>query len=148
MVCTSNRANSSDMAFALIHERPMPKKNSAPAMKNGPKSTKVTNKTAFVLGFPPSASAKEVISKGKAAGITLTDRYVYSIRSKAKTRGGGMPARRGRPPKHAAGNGGSAGHRGSGGTEAQFVDLALDLGLSRAEKLLGSLRTRLRQSLP
>jgi hypothetical protein len=123
----------------------MRKNNSAPAMKNAAKSTKVTNKTAFVLGFPPSTSAKEVISKGKAAGITLTDRYVYSIRSKAKTRGGGMPARRGRPPKHAGG----AGYRGNGsGAEAQFIDLALDLGLARAEKLLGSLRARLRNTLP
>jgi hypothetical protein len=120
----------------------MAKKKSAPTM------TKVTNKTAFVLGFPANASAKDVISKGKAAGITLTDRYVYSIRSKAKTRGSSVPARRGRPPKNAlASNGNGNGHKfnGGSGTEAQFVDLALDLGLARAEKLLGSLRVRLRQ---
>ena len=70
-------------------------------MKKRHESSKVTNKTAFVLGLPASMSAKEVIDKGKAAGIKLTDRYVYSIRSKAKVRGTTAPARRGRPPKNA-----------------------------------------------
>jgi hypothetical protein len=121
----------------------MPKKKSAPTM------TKVTNKTAFVLGFPASTSAKDVISKGKAAGITLTDRYVYSIRSKAKTRGSSVPARRGRPPKNAATSNGNGGfYKPNGGSgEARFVDLALDLGLARAEKLLSALRVRLRQAM-
>jgi hypothetical protein len=132
----------------------MPKKKKAAAMKNGGESSKssskITNKTAFVLGFPADMSAKDVIDKGKAAGITLTDRYVYSIRSKAKVRGSMVPARRGRPPKNAmaslAGKPGLKSGR-SGASEAQFVDIALDLGLSRAESLLSALRTRVRQAI-
>jgi hypothetical protein len=127
----------------------MPKKKSSTSMKNGAESSKVTNKTAFVLGLPASMSAKEVIDKGKAAGIKLTDRYVYSIRSKAKVRGTTTPARRGRPPKNALpGLTGKPGRTsGSGSLDAQFVDLALDLGLSRAEGLLSALRSRVKQAI-
>lgn len=125
----------------------MPKKKSATSMKNGSESSKVTNKTAFVLNLPASMSAKEVIDKGKAAGIKLTDRYVYSIRSKAKVRGTTVPARRGRPPKNAlSGLAVKTGGR-PGSLDAQFIDLALDLGLSRAEGLLTALRSRVKQAI-
>src|SRR5438874_8006640 len=122
----------------------MPRKKSSSSNN----SSKV-NKTAFVLNLPTSMSAKEVIDKGKAQGIKLTDRYVYSIRSKAKVRGGQPPRRRGRPPKNAALvqalSAGPGRKPASATQEAQFLNMALDLGLARAENLLTSLRARVRQ---
>jgi hypothetical protein len=125
----------------------MPKKKTS--KKSAAESSKSINKTAFVLELPPDMSAKEVIDKGKAAGIKLTDRYVYSIRSKAKVRGG-TPGRRGRP--RGTGNKGAilaTGRGGSGGgaLESRFFDVALDLGLSKAESLLSNLRARVKQAI-
>jgi len=126
----------------------MPKKKTATSAKKTASESKSINKTAFVLELPADMSAKEVIEKGKEAGIRLTDRYVYSIRSKAKVRGG-APARRGRPK----GSGKALGAltRGDGATngalESRFFDVALDLGLSKAEALLASLRSRVRQAI-
>jgi hypothetical protein len=123
------------------------KKTSSPAKKNSAENSKSINKTAFVLELPADMSAKEVIDKGKAAGIKLTDRYVYSIRSKAKVRGG-APARRGRPRGTGAKGGAAGGRSGaSGALESRFFDVALDLGLSKAEALLSNLRARVKQAI-
>ncbi len=67
------------------------------------KTAKPVNKTAFVKHLPKSMPAKEVVAKAKAAGITLTEMYVYSIRSKSKARKStGEPKRGpGRPRKDA-----------------------------------------------
>jgi len=47
-------------------------------------SAKTPSKSAFVRGLPASMPAKEVVAKAKAAGLTLSDRYVHVIRSIAK----------------------------------------------------------------
>jgi hypothetical protein len=47
-------------------------------------SKTVSSKSAFVRGLPASMPAKEVVAKAKAAGLTLSDRYVHVIRSIAK----------------------------------------------------------------
>jgi hypothetical protein len=67
------------------------------------KTAKPVNKTAFVKHLPKAMSAKEVVAKAKAAGITLTEMYVYSIRSKSKARkaSGGPKRGPGRPRKDA-----------------------------------------------
>jgi DNA-binding transcriptional MocR family regulator len=55
------------------------------AAKKAKKSlSKTVSKSAFVRGLPPSMPAKEVVAKAKAAGLTLSDRYVHVIRSIAK----------------------------------------------------------------
>jgi hypothetical protein len=106
-------------------------------------TAKTPSKTAFVLSLPMTSPAKDVIAKGKAAGLKLSEAYIYSIRSKAKGRAGKPAARRGRPPKSA-----SVGVSASGnGIERQFLSLALDLGLSRAEGLLAGLRTKLKNAI-
>ncbi|MGH7269784.1 MAG: hypothetical protein ACREJ3_05075 [Polyangiaceae bacterium] len=53
-----------------------------------PKSAvkKPPTKTSYVLGFAHSTPAKEVVAKGKAAGITLTDKFVWAVRSDEKAR--------------------------------------------------------------
>ena len=65
------------------------------------KSAKPVNKTAFVKKLPKSMSAKDVVAQAKAAGIAITEMYVYSIRSKSKARkSSGAPTRGpGRPRK-------------------------------------------------
>jgi hypothetical protein len=119
----------------------MPKKTSAPG--------KTPSKTAFVLSLPSTMSAKEVLAKGKAAGLKLTEAYIYSIRSKAKGREGKPAARRGRPPKavSAAASSSLASSSSGGGLERQFLSLALDLGLSRAESLLANLRAKVKNAI-
>lgn len=54
------------------------------AKKAKKSSSKNVSKSAFVRGLPASMPAKEVVAKAKAAGLTLSDRYVHVIRSIAK----------------------------------------------------------------
>jgi hypothetical protein len=130
----------------------MPKTSSK---KRTPGSDKKSpSKTAFVLGLPKHTPASEVVAKAKAEGIELTDRYVYVIRSKAKGRAGKPSGRRGRPPKSAgAKRGPELGRRAvtlatsPSGLATQFLEMALDLGLARAEDLLVSLRAKVRQAI-
>ena len=74
------------------------------AAKRAKKSTrKQTSKSAFVRGLPVTLPAKEVVTKAKAAGLTISDRYVHVIRSIAKRASrqglnGAAPARRGGRP--------------------------------------------------
>jgi len=56
----------------------MPKTKSATPKKQ--------TKTAYVLSLPRSMPAKDVVAKGKAAGISLSVAHVYAIRSDAKKR--------------------------------------------------------------
>ena len=61
-------------------------------------SSKPVSKSAFVRGLPATLPAKEVVAKAKAAGLTLSDRYVHVIRSIAKraAKNGSGSARLGR----------------------------------------------------
>jgi hypothetical protein len=63
------------------------------AAKKAKKPTsKSPSKSAFVRGLPASMPAKEVVAKAKAAGLTLSDRYVHVIRSIAKRAAKNGPA--------------------------------------------------------
>lgn len=44
---------------------------------------KAQSKAAFVRSLPAAMPAAEVVAKGKAAGIGLTDSYVYTRRTKS-----------------------------------------------------------------
>ena len=43
------------------------------------------SKTAFILGLPHSMPAAEVVARAKKAGMKLSDKYVYNIRSAHRT---------------------------------------------------------------
>lgn len=108
---------------------------------------KTPNKTRFVLALPTSMSAKEVIEKGNAVGLKLTDKYIYSIRSKSKV-SGKSKGKPGRPPKVQSApsvGGKSQSQVTDSSLEKRLMSLALDLGLTRAEQLLASLRTNIAQ---
>ena len=100
---------------------------------------RTVNKSQFVREQPTSMTAKQVVSKAKDAGITLSEKYVYNIRAKANARKRtgrpGRPRKVGRP----VGSGG-------GGLEGRLIDLALEIGLGKAEALLGRLRSKIREA--
>lgn len=125
----------------------------APTAKPGPKpgakqASNGQSKRDFVLSFAPSTPASEILKKAKDSGIGLSKAYLYTIRNAA---GGGVPAKRGRKPGRPAGVTGlsapRAAARGGSGLESQFIDAALDMGLSRAAELLDHVRARLKQGL-
>lgn len=94
------------------------------------------NKSAFVRSLPGSLSAAEVISRAKDKGIKLSAAQVYTIRANARRKADevGTPvSKRG---------GGRLLTGGSTASESAFLQMALELGLVRAEGILGSLRDR------
>ena len=112
--------------------------------------SKSPNKSAFVRSLPEDLSAKEVVSKAKAAGMVLTENYVYTIRSAAKNKkkSGKAPGRPGRPkgsknavPAAASASGGST---SSSSSQARFIEAALDLGLGNSVRLLEKLRQQIK----
>src|SRR3954470_16963106 len=52
------------------------------AAKKGPKKK---SKASFVCELPSTTPAKEVVAKAKAAGISLTEGYVYNVRATSKS---------------------------------------------------------------
>ncbi len=104
--------------------------------------SKSPNKSAFVRGLPENLSAKDVVTKAKAAGMTLTENYVYTIRSAAKNKSkkGGT----GRGPGRPKGSTSSSTSVSNGSLEQRFIEAALELGLGNAEKLLGKVRNRIK----
>ena len=111
--------------------------------KKSPTGKRTVNKSAFVRSQPTTMSAREVVEKGAAQGIGLSEKYVYNIRAKAKASGriGAGPGRPGRKP------GRPAGVRAAGSAEERLVDLALEVGLAKAEGLLARLRTAIRTAV-
>lgn len=87
---------------------------------------KPLNKSEFVRkqGALP---AKEVVARAKSAGIKLTERYVYVIRSsdKAKAKSRGMVTVRGR----------GRGRGGAGGEDRLLRQAIAQLGLRRSREI-------------
>jgi hypothetical protein len=101
------------------------KKRPKPRVVRRPRTN---TKTEFVLGMP-GASAKEVVLAARKAGMTLTARYVYVIRSAAKAKGrSGGAGVRGRL-------------RGRNGVEAQLRQAIAELGLARARRVLADVES-------
>jgi hypothetical protein len=111
----------------------MPKKS--PKVPSGSKST--TSKAAFVRGLPADMPASQVIAKAQANGMKLTPAYVYVIRSKSGAKSNGNAPRGAR--------GGAA--RGASSQERTFIDLALQLGFSRAQALLDDARASIQRAV-
>lgn len=112
--------------------------------KKSPTGKRTVNKSAFVRTQPTGMSARDVVEKGAAQGITLSEKYVYNIRAKAKAQGriGAGPGRPGRKPGRPAGS-----RSASGSAEERLVELALELGLTKAEGLLTRLRSAIRNAV-
>ncbi len=120
-------------------------KNAAPAKKSAKVAT-AKSKTgakptasAFIRTLPATTPVADVVKQGAAKGYRFAANLVYAVRS-AATKKKTAKAKPG--PKPAAQR--KANGAGSGSVEARFVDLALDVGLARAEELLAMLRAKLK----
>jgi hypothetical protein len=82
------------------------------------------NKSAFVREQPADMPAKEVVKAAKAAGIELSEGFVYNIRSAAKKKARVAPTRAGGAKAAPAGD------------EAAFRGLVVSLGTGRARALI------------
>lgn len=98
------------------------------------------NKSEWIRSQAETLSAKDVVEKAKAAGITLSLAQVYTTRSVAKRaqnkpKGPGRGRRAALPAEVSA-----ASARGVDQDELAFRRLALSIGLRRAEAFLGDLK--------
>jgi len=111
----------------------------APAKRLGKVS-----KTQFVLGIALDKPAAQVVALAKAAGLSLTEKYVYNIRSSAKSKGKLRAA-----PKLAAAARVETitsikAPVTTGTLDARFVELVLEVGLGRAVALMTQLKEQLK----
>jgi hypothetical protein len=112
-------------------------------VKGGKVMTVKVNKSEYVRGLPVTLSAKEVVAKGKAAGISLTVAHVYAIRSKSKTsKGGGGGARGARGARK-----GVAPRAAASSPERVLVELVIAHGFQTVADAVEGLRARISQSL-
>ena len=98
-------------------------------------SRKKLNKSEFVRSMP-DAKASDVVAAAKKKGITLSDRYVYVIRSADKAK-----ARNGLPIGRERGRGRG---RSSGNAEAQLRQAIAELGLAAARRVLQDVESAFR----
>ena len=99
--------------------------------RSGMAAKKKINKTQFVKALPKAMSAKDVVRKAKESGITISEAYVYTIRSaasRAAGKSGSAPAAKvaaapkksvGRPAGKSAGT--SAGKSGKSPKVTAYV---------------------------
>ncbi|MEO7112599.1 MAG: hypothetical protein ABI183_19290 [Polyangiaceae bacterium] len=93
--------------------------------------------------------AKEVVAKAKAAGMTLSEKHVYVIRSDAKKRSakkkaGGGSAKGSAAPSTLATKS-VASSSGGGANETNFRKLVLALGIPKSRSLVSDVERRLNQ---
>ena len=120
----------------------MPKKSSKSAKPAKP------TKASFVRAIPTSVPAKEVVAKAKAAGMTLSEKHVYVIRSDAKKRSakkkaGGASSKGSAAPSTLAAK--SAAPSSGGANETNFRKLVLALGIPKSKSLVSDVERRLNQ---
>ena len=99
------------------------------------------NKSAFVRSLPKSMTAKEVVAKAKAQGITISVPLVYIARAAAKKKTGKRGP--GRPRKNSA----PATTASSSGVEGLLRAAAAEVGLSRAMEILNEQRDAVKRVL-
>jgi hypothetical protein len=115
--------------------------------KKSQKSAKPT-KASFVRAIPSSVPAKEVVAKAKAAGMTLSEKHVYVIRSDAKKRSAKKKGGAGAAAKASAGHSlaaKSVASSGGGANETNFRKLVLALGIPKSRSLVSDVERRLNQ---
>lgn len=113
----------------------------APAAKTASPSAKTAaTKADFVRTMPRSMPAKEVVATAKAAGVQITEKYVYNVRSDSKT--GKAAVKKPSPTAKAVAKPATpvkATPVSTGGNETQLRKLVLALGVVRSRQLLDEL---------
>lgn len=97
---------------------------------------KKQSKAAFVRSQPADLPAKEVLRRAKQAGLSLSEAYVYVIRSKTEA------AR-----KQARARGGSGGSRQQQQYERQLRSVALELGINRTQEVIAEFKAEVTRQL-
>jgi hypothetical protein len=108
----------------------------------------VESKAEFVRGLPSNAPAKEVVAQAEAAGLSVTESYVYSVRS-ADRRAKRTLAAKKNASKPAAATAlivheAASAPKIRAGAEAVLVAAAAEIGLGKALEVLQSERARVR----
>jgi len=106
------------------------------APKNGRQERPPLSKSEFIRTRPPGMTAKQVVAAARALGMSMSEHFVYNIRSTAKKRAAGSAARLSGSASRA-----TAGQIAS--REAEFRRLTLALGLDRAKELLAEVEAKL-----
>jgi hypothetical protein len=126
----------------------------SPSTAPSPRSRKpVTSKAEFVRTLPSSTPAKEVVAKARAAGISITENHVYSVRSVDK-RAKKKSSAKSHAPKPAVTaaavtaasvvNGSASAPKVSAKAESLLKAVAAEIGLGNAIAILQSERARVR----
>jgi len=127
---------------------PMPRKKAATKSPASASAGKPQSKTAFVLAQPAGLSAKEVSAKAKAAGLAITEAYVYTIRSSAKSKAG-LPKRRPGRPKGSRNAPKDAPMAKAVGSlkqaEAQMLEWILEHGTPAVQQMVANVTAKLRK---
>jgi hypothetical protein len=111
-----------------------------PSKKPSAKPAKV-NKSAFIRSLPRTMTAKEVVAKAKAQGLSISVPLVYIARAAAKKKAGKRGP--GRPRKDAS----SMAKAPASGVEDLLRAAAAEIGLSRAMALLSEQHDAVRKVL-
>lgn len=131
-----------------------------PRKKTTKKKTKFGAKAKFVRSMPASTSARKVVEEAAKAGISISENHVYSVRAATK-KAAKTAVKKKAAPKVAKTKGKTKTTKKrktapapkpvvrttprTGSPEERFVDLVLDIGLTRAGELLAKLRERVKQ---
>jgi outer membrane biosynthesis protein TonB len=123
----------------------MPKSKSSASSK-----AEKPTKASFVRAIPSSVPAKEVVAKAKAAGMTLSEKHVYVIRSDAKKRSKKKAAKGSAPKASSSGQSSVAAktvtsNTSGGAAETSFRKLVLALGIPKSRALVSDVERRLNQ---
>jgi hypothetical protein len=104
------------------------------------------NKSAFVRNLPADLSAKEVVAKAKEAGLTLTEAYVYTIRSASK-RGNDEPKRGPGRPKGSKSSATKAAPVNASlkDAEAQVMSWIIEHGAPAVSAMIENVKSKLRR---
>ncbi len=113
------------------------------AAKTAPNQTKAD----FVRSVDFNVPAKDVIAKAKAAGITLTDTYVYNVRGAAKAASNKAAAKPSAPVKAPVASPVPKSAASAGSVESLLKAVAAEIGLGRASEILAGERARVRAVL-
>ena len=114
-----------------------------PRKKRTPTESGKMSKADFVRSQPADMPAKEVVAKAKAAGLSISDNYVYTLRYEAKKAGKTPGVSKG-PKKKASVKSTRA---SSNGVEDLLRAAASEIGLSRAITILQEQQNTLRAVL-
>jgi hypothetical protein len=112
------------------------------------KTSQQQSKADFVRSLPKNLSTKEVVAKGKQAGIKLGEDYVYKVRSRerAKTSKRVPTAAPSKKPQRVSPTSSARGaNTGKSITpyESVFARAVVDLGYEEAQALLAGVRDRI-----